>query len=261
MMYDKASIESLQRTENRVYRSILNLPTYTATEFLRGEVGSSTMRWRMVKGKLLYLIRKLKSDGNCILREIITKELREGTAKWVKQLGKDMETLGMNQNIEIYTKSQIIKIINEKDGEEWRAGMERKVTLRRYQDRKTEIKEETWFKNENKYATMMRARSDTLQLKWRSWGNDEEKLCPLCQLQTETLEHFLIDCDSLQNIRNKYLELQRPIILSGKETLIAQILLLVENTDEKNTQYLNLVEEMWKMRKSILQRMSEREEH
>ena len=90
--------------------------------------------------------------------------------------------------------------------------MERKVTLKRYSIGKENIREEKWFKNENKHTTMMRARSDTLELKWRSWGSEDEKEYPLCKYQTETLEHFLIDCNALQSIINKCLELQRPMI-------------------------------------------------
>ena len=135
--------------------------------------------------------------------------------------------------------------------------MEAKVTVRRYLERKLEIKEEKWFKNGSRYGTMMRARSNTLPLKWRSWGSEEEKMCPLCNKTIETLEHFLMDCDTLQLCRNKYLELQRPQFPDNREDIIAKILLMKKDEERKDEEYIEMVEEIWRTRKGIIRQNEE----
>ena len=261
MPFDKSTIEKLQRIENKVFRGILNLPTYTATEFLRGEIGASSMKWRITRSKLMYINRKLKSEKNDLLKRIIIKEMNEGTCKWVKHIRKEIDYLNMEQAIETYTKGMIWKLTSEKDSEEWKAGMQNKVTLTRYSAKKNEIKEEKWFKNDNKYMIMMKARSDTLNLMWRSWGSDQQKACPLCGHTLEDLKHFLVDCNALQPTRNKCVELQRPVMLDNGEQLINKMLLLEEGETEMRNQYLDLMEEMWKTRRKIIEEKEEENRH
>ena len=114
-----------------------------------------------------------------------------------------------------------------------------------------------------KYEIMMKARSDTLPLKWRTWGVEEEKRCPLCNHQTETLEHFLLDCDILQAIRNNCIELQRPRMEDGREEQIVSMLLLGKNGNERDNQYIEVLYQLWKERKKIIdqnQMVNNREE-
>ena len=57
---------------------------------------------------------------------------------------------------------------------------------------------------------MMKARSNTLHLEWKSWGTDEEKIFKICNEDNEDMEHFLVKCSPLQQMRQQFLELQRP---------------------------------------------------
>ena len=43
MVYRKEDLDKFQRIENKAFRTILQVPTYTAVEFLRGEFGASFM--------------------------------------------------------------------------------------------------------------------------------------------------------------------------------------------------------------------------
>ena len=142
--------------------------------------------------------------------------------------------------------------------------MRNKVTLRRYMENKVNIFEEKWFKNGNKFKIMMKSRSNTLNLKWRDWGSDEEKICPLCQQGIETLEHFILECPKLQPIRNKHIELQWPMQPNRKEENIKKILMFdIENNADKfeNIRYINLIEELWIKRKSIIKEETLTEVH
>ena len=42
-------LKKLQTYDNQAYRYILDVPKYTATEFLRGEVGASSAKARDIK--------------------------------------------------------------------------------------------------------------------------------------------------------------------------------------------------------------------
>ena len=99
----------------------------------------------------------------------------------------------------------------------------------------------------------MKARSDTLNLRWRTWGSDEEKMCLLCRNHVETLEHFLIDCDALQEIRNKKIEFQRPVQMDKREDLMMRFLLL-RGEDEKREEFVDLLEGLWRERRKITER-------
>ena len=173
--------ENLQKIENVVYRNILNVPKYTGVEFLRGEVGSSSMKWRIIKGRLLYIHRKLTDEKDTYIKKIIKKDIELGYTEMGKRLRKEILEAGLTARIETYSRSEIISAIKEKDRLEWISNMRNKVTLKRYMENKVNILEEKWFKNANKYTLIMKGRSDTLNLKWREWGSEEEKICPLCR--------------------------------------------------------------------------------
>ena len=53
IIFNKTDLQKLQEIENRAYRHILQVPTYTAIEFLRGEVGVSSMITRDMKSKIM----------------------------------------------------------------------------------------------------------------------------------------------------------------------------------------------------------------
>ena len=260
----KRDIETLQRIENVVYRNILNVPKFTGVEFLRGEVGATSMKWRIIKGRLLYVHRKLTEDRNTTIKRIIKEDIELGNTEMGKRIRQEMQDLGLTNELETYSRREIIANIKEKDRIEWINGMRNKVTLRRYMENKVNIFEEKWFKNGNKFKIMMKSRSNTLNLKWRDWGSDEEKICPLCQQGIETLEHFILECPKLQPIRNKHIELQWPMQPNRKEENIKKILMFdIENNADKfdNIRYINLIEELWIKRKSIIKEQTLTEVH
>lgn len=60
----------LQRTENSVYRAILQVPTYAANSVLRGGIGASPCYARVLKIKLLFAKHLLDEDRNSLARNI-----------------------------------------------------------------------------------------------------------------------------------------------------------------------------------------------
>lgn len=53
--FNEEKIQKLQRIENSVGRKILGAPNYTQEAALRGEIGISSMKGRIMKGQLKYL--------------------------------------------------------------------------------------------------------------------------------------------------------------------------------------------------------------
>ena len=86
----KASDElRFQRLENKAYRNILQLPIFTATEFIRGEVGASSFKARDMKAKLNYYRYACYETNNNLLKQFIETEKFE-KSKWYKKVYKFM---------------------------------------------------------------------------------------------------------------------------------------------------------------------------
>ena len=80
--YRKDEISKLQVYENKAYRNILGVPRYTAVEFLRGEVGSSSSLARDVKNKILFLKHALRIDNNPMLADIVKSDIENKITRW-----------------------------------------------------------------------------------------------------------------------------------------------------------------------------------
>ena len=250
IVYNVAELKRLQIIENKAFRSILQVPTYTATEFLRGEIGASSFKSRDIKNKVTFIKHALNSS-NMLLKEIMTLEFEIPSTIWMKETLKYMSEVNLSKN-EIINESsnKIINKIYKWDEDFWRSEMEKKSTLTIYKN-KDNIKEVKWFRNGLKYNIMMKARSNTLDLRWREWATNEEKICKLCNKQIETLQHFLLDCDNLQSCRNKYIELQLPRI-EDNLAIIIKILLLGKETKINEIYFIDMLHDMWVNRKKLL---------
>ena len=250
---NKNTLDKLQVIENKAYRAILQLPQYTPSEFLRGEIGASSVYSRDIKSKLLYLQSILKSNANTLLKNIIVKELEVSELKWIKTVQRYLNEAGLNlENLKEYSANQIRRVINDKDTREWRESMENKSSLLIYRSFKVQIEEIKWFRNGGKWSIMIAARANTLRLGWREWELEEGKICKLCREENETLEHFLIVCCELQETRSKYCELQMPRI-ENNNIIIGEILMLTNNHNGEDSQYfVNMLWDLWNMRSKAI---------
>ena len=250
ILYTKADIESLQRIDNKAYRSILQLPIYTAVEFLRGEIGCSSVMARELKNKLLYLKHIISGDGNKIVKKIVSEGKFKGELNWIVKVEDYMNELGIDYNYILNNKAETIREkVNEWDTQQWIGGMEGKSTLKYYRKAKQGVKEEKWIRNGVRWNVMEKARSNTLRLRWRNWALDDEKICLLCGCGVETLEHFILDCCKLEQIRIKYVELQRPMIEQRDEIMVSLLMF-----DEKDAEHhVSIVWEMWRERGRLIE--------
>ena len=232
--YTETELNNLQKQDNRAYRSILQVPRYTGTEFLRGEIGASSSKARHIKNKILFIKHALKPSGNDLLREIVIEEMNSNKITWFKDSKDMINKLNLTINdIQNMTIEKIKMKINKYDNQIWKQGMINKSSLKLYQENKAEVQEEKWFRNSRKYSIMMMARSNTLKLGQRDWEN-KSGMCPVCKKDVETLEHFIFECVPLQETRNIYIHLQLPSNLKRQE-MLKEILIFVSDDQFNKT--------------------------
>ena len=252
--FNQKELDKLQVIDNRAYRAILDVPIFTAAPFLRSEVGASSARSRDIKTKLLFIKHAYSENNNKILKSIICNEITKKETDWSKNVIKYMTELKLNPTrLTLLSKEQIKKEIFKWDSNLWKEQLSNKTTMTRYRSQKESIQETSWFRNGFKHSLMMRARADVLNLKWRNHGennNSNDKTCSLCLQADETLDHFLLDCNNLQDIRNQHIILQRPANIDREEIINKLLLFNIEN--EQTEYYLQLLLQLWTSRTKLL---------
>ena len=250
--FNIGDIKKLQIFDNRAYRNILGVPSYTAVEFLRGEVGASSAWSRDAKNKIFFLKHALEETSNQLLKEIITQEIEEIKTEWSKVVRRYMNEIGLTLNqVQCLSKDLIMKKINNYDEKKWNEEMTHKKTLERYRMSKENIEEVKWFRNGYRYSIMMRARADALKLNWREINQGQDKICNLCTKEEETLHHFLLKCEKLHSIRHKFLVLQMPYE-ENEEELMKKVLLFKDTEGIEAEYFVQILLQLWMQRTKLL---------
>ena len=240
--WNEGEMEKLQRVENSVWRSILNGPGYTPNAVLRGEIGASSMKSRIIKSKLSYVNWTTKTRNGlltCVMEDIIEK----GKDSLARQMRSALEQMTGNpqaiERIGSMNKAEIDRMVRMADKERWRRELEEKSTVKMYYDCKEDIREELFYDNTEGSTLLFRARSNTLRLGWRGRFSNASVTCGLCGgEEEETLKHFIVECRSLQETREKYK-------MSGKT--IEEVLLFRGGCDVQDTK--SFLVEAWRRRK------------
>merc|ERR1712055_270563 len=79
----KEQISKIQRLENKIWRCLLGIGGYSTVESLRGEIGASMVKSRIMQTVLLYVIDTLSSkfqNVKAIMKDVIDNE----KGKWFK---------------------------------------------------------------------------------------------------------------------------------------------------------------------------------
>ena len=69
------NIEKLQRIENKVWRFLLGIGGYSTVEALRGEIGASMVKSRIMETTIAYIIDVMASEFN-ELKEMMNDAIR-----------------------------------------------------------------------------------------------------------------------------------------------------------------------------------------
>ena len=89
-------MKKLEKIENGVYRQMLGAPRYTAKCALRGEVGASMMKTRIINGHLQY-VRSTLQGTNQLLREVMETLMGEKRTKWAKMTKAYLDTVNLKR--------------------------------------------------------------------------------------------------------------------------------------------------------------------
>ena len=240
---NEKDIDQLQVIENNVYRKILNAASYTPVGALRGEIGSSSMKTRIIKGKVLYW-KSIYERNNDLLKEMI--ENTKCTLN--KEIKNSLRTINSTKE-EIINES--IETVKEKfriwDEDMWRKENLKKKSLEIYNANKTEIKEVLYY-NERKSMIRFKFKTNTLNLNDRKRHVNEETKCQLCNHFYEDLKHFILNCPKLEEERNKIRKIQRP--REENEDKIMGDLLFDENEETEEGLY-----NLWIKRKILIEKL------
>lgn len=243
-------IEKLQVIENGVYRKILGAPKYAANSTLRGEIGASKMKSRVIESRLQY-IRSIGERENELLKRVLEDQL-DKTGLWTRKTKEWMEYIGVSsREVKSIKKDELKKKIKEKDTRSWKEEIESKSSLVVYRQWKKEIKEEQIYDNRRSSEILFRARSNSLKLEDRKRHMGENGECKICNQGIENLQHFILECKELNEERKKAVWLQRPYRENENE-IIGEFLFGVENLCEKK----EILNDMWKRREKKIKELN-----
>ena len=251
---NKNEVDSLQIIENKVYRQILGASNFAPVSTLRGEIGSSSMKARIMEAKIQYLrnatsnsSKTVETHNNELIYQIINKMKAYPDYKWIEEVNKYIRELNIrHREIKNMSKLTLKKIINKYDTECWKEEMAKKSTLTIYRRFKKEIKGEQDLYDNTPAATIMyRCRSNSLYLNIKKKHQGGNTKCPFCG-EDETLQHFLLHCPNYSKERQELSSLQRPYI-EDEEQIIGETLFGQHKEAAKKSIY-----KMWRRREKMM---------
>lgn len=242
-------INEIQRIENGVYRQILGAPKYAPVCSLRGELGASSMRRRIINDRLQYTQHVLKGK-NQLLKKVL-ELMREQNMNWAKSNRKYLEEIGSSyREAEVKTIGELKEKTRLWDTEKWREEKESKTSLTIYNEWKKQIQEETVYDNKPSSVIWFKARTNCLPLKERKRFINENTKCDLCEIESETLEHFMLRCPEYSERRSQIIELQQPYI-ENTSKIIGNFLFNRRSAEQKKEHLYSL----WKIREQKIKEL------
>ena len=208
MYFTDIEIEKIQKEENKLYRYLLNAPVHTSIAAIRGKIGVSCQKTRMIKSKIHYLEHLL--TNNQLLKELFLDDYNKNS-KWIKQIKNYLKTTNLNiYKIEHQTLKQIDNKINNYDNIKWKNELQIKSSMNFYRKYKIQIRDEQQiYDNNQESAILFRARTNTLKLQdWKGHTNNSS-ICRLCNKETENTQHFILHCTALEKTRRKITSLKK----------------------------------------------------
>jgi len=239
--------EKLQRKENKVWRHTMGIGGYSTVAGLRGEMGASLMKTRVMKTTLQYVREVINGKFEGIKR-MMKDTIRMKKGNWYRVVNSYLEELKIDwEDIYSMTKDDINKMMLEYDTKEWIKDLEEKSTLKYYKEGKESMGYENCYKNNADSMLYAQARLNALKLE-EAIGRGQryyDQTCKLCGLEKEDLLHFMLKCPKLEKRRDQ------EILNNGiedPEKKLTHFLFKQKNHQEKG----KMIKDMWYARRSIL---------
>ena len=191
----------LEKSQNIIGRWSLGVPNSTAVEAIRGEMGWSTFRERVVKGKL-NLLKKIEGLGeDRWVKKVLSAE---GNSSWKKEMQRWKRRENVEEEWQRLDGRTVRKKVEENGRNRWQAGMASKSTLRWYRE-KERPEALHWHVGDWGSKLLVKARTGTLEVKARS-RDEQDQDCSFCRGERETVEHFIVECRRYEQQRATLLE-------------------------------------------------------
>ena len=211
---------NLQRKENMVWRHILGIGGYSAVASLRGEVGSSMMRTRIMDSTLQY-VRDVLTGKFGKIKEMMEDIISKRVGEWFRIVNSYIEELNITWDLlYILTKGEIKTLTRNYDTQLWEKELRDRKILKYYKEGKGKLGYEFCYRNNVNSMFYARARLNALSLE-EAKGRGKayyDKTCKLCEQEEEDLLHFMIECPYLEKRRDY--EIIDMNVVEPKERLI-----------------------------------------
>ena len=135
--------------------------------------------------------------------------------------------------------------MRKRDNKLWEKDIATKKTLDRYRRYKTKIKQDDIY--DNRYASVLyfKARTGTLDLNTEKRHKGEDTTCDLCKTGEETDIHFLLECETLKNKRDK--GLIQKYDSQDKDEIVGELLFREKNIERVK----QMIDNLWRRREVL----------
>ena len=225
----------------------MGLASYSTNTSVRGEIGASLVRSRIMETTLQY-VRSVMNSKFENVKKMMKHTIEVGTGKWFNNVDSYIRELDVQwEDIGNMTKEEIKRMIRNYDNAGWEDSLNSKSTLKFYREGKNRIGYDLCYRNNVNSMFLARARMNSLKLEEAiGRGNkNHNKCCKLCHQEEEDLVHFTVKCPKLEGLRN-YGIINKKIRNPEKR----MIELLFRQNKYQETGYM--LRMMWNERRKIL---------
>ena len=190
--YNKNTIEQLEKAQNEIGRWILGTNQSTALAGIRGELGWTTVEGEIKRRKVEYWLKiaQMKNDRwpKILLEDMI---LNNWKSSWYKQVIEAKKWMNIEHS-SIYSKNRIRQKWTYTEQKHWTEEKQGKTSLKWY--RKDNLTPGVQLKASEKANRLMH------KIRTGSMYIGRETTC--CE-QRATIEHIIIYCKTVENIRSR----------------------------------------------------------
>ena len=223
---------------------MLNAPKWATIAGMRGEVGISTVRSRLARGRIQYA-RRVEQGDNKMLRRIMRSGREGRRSDWWEDTRRCLEWAQIGEDeLSVVSGSEVKRRVAGKVEEEWRMELEMKSSLQLYRKFKLKMREED-YGGGIEAKVWFAARTNCMMLGDRRWGEGRE--CRMCGYEKEDQMHFILDCEWMEQYRQDAVELQRPRGPDREETLGCFLF-----GEESEVERRGVVLRMWRAREGMM---------
>lgn len=173
------------------------MPSSTAVEAIRGDMGWTTFRERIIKGKLGFL-KKTERLGEERWAKKILQENR-ATSSWRKELERWKRRENLAEDWHGMEIKDITRKIEDDELSRWLKGTRGKSTSRWYRE-KEKPEGVTWHVGDWGSQLLYQARTGTLEVNGRH-REVENQSCSCRTGEKETAEHLIVECNNYESQR------------------------------------------------------------